>query len=149
MNTITLPAWMLVLQNPLAGESPGKHIGRIVRRLIGLSLVNHADELTQLFLVNEKKPGRNKQIAGVKTNCGTSMREVFCLGGCDDIFVTKQYEDGQAVTWDLAAASDKGMLYGAQDVVWDAGDGYLFRSAAEADGSHCVAMPVRSAKRSR
>lgn len=104
-----MPEWFQLLQQPQVGESPGHHIARILRALVGLSLKNHADQLAQLFLVNER-PDRAAAVSAIKTNCGTTMREVWCLAGCKDHFVTQPYEVGMAVSWDLEAAREEGSL---------------------------------------
>jgi hypothetical protein len=135
-----LPDWMVVLQKPLVGENQGKHVARIVRACVGLSLRNHADQLGQLFLINER-PELAKAVSGIKTNCGTFMRCAYALAGCSDTFVTREYQGGMAVTWDLQAAADENMLLGAHETIYsivfqtpngEVLDGYMYRSEESA-----------------
>lgn len=104
---MTLPPWLQALQSRSPGEEPGDHIARIIRALNGVSLANMPEKLAELFLVNEA-PERAKLVSTFKTNCGTSMRCVYCLAGSDHPLITKPYVVGMAVSWLIQAAREKG-----------------------------------------
>ena len=106
----TLPPWLQALQSRAPGETPGAHIARIVRGVAGCSLDHDADRLAALFLVNESSPEQARRVSTFATNCGTSMRCVMALAGCDHPLVTRPYTVQMAVSWCLTAAREKGAL---------------------------------------
>jgi hypothetical protein len=106
----TLAPWLLALQARAAGESPGAHIARIVRGVAGCSLDHEPEKLAQLFEVNESDPATARRVSTYATNCGTSMRCIMALAGCDHPLVTRPYTVQMAVAWCLTAAREKGAL---------------------------------------
>ena len=118
-----LPPWLQALQSRSPDESPGNHIARIVRGVAGCSLDHDADKLAELFLANESSPEQARRVSTFATNCGTSMRCIMALAGCDHPLVTMPYKIGMAVAWVLTAAREKGALVSASR--WrDAGPGW-------------------------
>ena len=111
-----LPQWMTELQARKDGESAGHHLARIVRSVVGLSLVNNRQRLEELFLANEPTMEAARNAAALKTNCGTSMRAIYALAGCDHPLVTCPMPPtgGTAITWLLIAAREKGALVTAK-----------------------------------
>ena len=105
----TLPPWLRALQSRQPDESPGEHIARIVRGVAGCSLDHDADKLEALFLLQEGA-ARAKLVSTFRTNCGTSMRAIMCLGGCDHPLARCEYKVGMAVAWVLTIAREKGAL---------------------------------------
>ena len=122
---IEYPDWMDDLRLRRDGETAGQQVARIVRALVGISLVHDHDKLVQLFLINER-PDRAAIVASMKTNCGTFMREVWALAGCDDSLILCPYTIGMAVAWDLEAARKCGALV----------DGSQWKSIEEGWGLH-------------
>ena len=106
---IEYPNWMDDLRLRREGESAGQHVARIVRALVGVSLVHDHDKLVDLFRVNERDD-RAAIVASMRTNCGTFMREVWALAGCDESLILCPYVVGMAVSWDLEAARRLGAL---------------------------------------
>lgn len=106
----TLPRWLQALQSRAPGETPGAHIARIVRGVAGCSLDHDADKLAALFMVNEPDAATAKRVSTYATNCGTSMRQVYALAGCDHVLIRCPYKIGAAVSWVLTAARAKGAL---------------------------------------
>lgn len=106
----TLPPWLQALQSRSPDESSGEHIARIVRGVAGCSLDHDADKLAALFLVNESSPEQARRVSTYATNCGTSMRCIMALAGCDHPLVTRPYTVQMAVSWCLTAAREKGAL---------------------------------------
>ncbi len=106
----TLPPWLRALQSRAPGETPGAHIARIVRGVAGCSLDHDADRLAELFLVNESSPEQARKVSTYATNCGTSMRCIMALAGCDHPLVTRPYTVQMAVSWCLTTAREKGAL---------------------------------------
>lgn len=106
---IEYPNWMDDLRLRRDGESAGQHVARIVRGLVGVSLVHDHDRLVDLFRLNELDD-RAEIVASMKTNCGTFMRQIWLLAGCDADLILCPYVVGMAVSWDLEAARRLGAL---------------------------------------
>lgn len=104
-----LPDWLVALQNPLPGESPGNHISRCVQSFNGVSLTSSVAKLDALFLVNET-PQRASQIAAVQTNCATFARCIFALAGCASNYVLEPYPIGAGISLVLQAAQQMNCL---------------------------------------
>lgn len=105
MPLVEYPGWLDDLRHRRADESAGEHIARIVRGLDGCSLTHDSDKLAALFLCNETE-AKARLVSSFKTNCGTSMREILCLAGCDHRLVIEPYVAGMAVAWVLQAARE-------------------------------------------
>jgi hypothetical protein len=89
----------------------------------GCSLDHEPEKLAQLFEVNESDPATARRVSTYATNCGTSMRCIMALAGCDHPLVTRPYTVQMAVAWCLTAAREKGALLPASR--WrDAGPGW-------------------------
>lgn len=106
----TLPPWLEALRHRADGESPGEHIARMVRSCAGVSLDHHPEKLAAIFFANERDAATARQVSTSKTNCGTTMRQFMCLGGCDHPLARCAYKVGRAVTWVLTIAREKGAL---------------------------------------
>ena len=117
-----LPAWLaglLLMQE----DSNADRICRIVRGVVGLSLDNEPNRLADLFLVTE--PSRQSAVSAstLATNCGTTMRAIYALCGCDHPLVTCPIRIGMALSWVLTAAREKNALVPASS--WrNAGPGW-------------------------
>jgi len=114
MAFVTYPDWLQDLHVRKPDENAGRHIARIVRGLQGISLTHERERLEALFLANEA-PERAALVASMKTNCGTSMRAIYALAGCDsaDRYLLDPYQVGMAVAWVLEQARINGALVAA------------------------------------
>lgn len=110
-----LPSWLRALRARAPGEAPGEHVARIVRGVAGCSLDHDADRLAAIFLVNEPDAATARRVSTYATNCGTSMRCIFALAGCDHPLATCAYKVGLAVAWLLTAAREKGAIVAASE----------------------------------
>lgn len=118
-----LAPWLVALQSRAPGETPGQHIARIVRGVAGVSLVHEPGKLAELFEINEPDAETARRVSTYSTNCGTSMRCIMALAGCDHPLITRPYTVQMAVAWVLTAAREKGAL--VQPSRWpDAGPGW-------------------------
>lgn len=106
MPPVEYPKWLDDLRHRLEHESAGDHIVRIVAGVAGCSLETHPERLAALFLCNEPTAEQARIVSTWKTNCGTTMRAILCLAGCDHDLVVRPYEVGTAVSWVLQAARD-------------------------------------------
>lgn len=104
-----LSEWLDDLRTRQFDESNGDHIARVVRAIAGASLTTNSDRLVAIFTCNESGSDA-AEVAAFKTNCGTFMREVYCLVGCASSYIKRKYQVEMAVAWDLAAARETGAL---------------------------------------
>jgi hypothetical protein len=146
MSIVEYPGWEDELRHRKSGESAGEQICRMVRFLNGASLVHEQDKLCDLFLCNEPA-SRAKLIAGMKTNCATTMREFLCLAGCDHPLVICEYVVGMAMAWVLQAARELDALEPAS--AWKLirpGDGMWYGTPGHNDDhvEWCLETPNQS-----
>lgn len=107
---LDLPAWIDDLRIRRSGECAGEQIARIVRACNGLSLDDNADQLADLFLINEPTHDRAHLISTWKTNCATFYRQCLALAGCISPEVIEPYVCGQAMANVQNAASETGAI---------------------------------------
>jgi len=93
---------------------PGETICRIVRKYVGCSLSNRADELGALVGRGVDDP---KRAVTVKTNCGTSALGILKEAGCPSPILKRKYlsanglaPGANAIAWLLELGQETGAL---------------------------------------
>jgi hypothetical protein len=94
-------------KNSLPGETPGQKLVRIVRKYVGCSLLNRADELGTLVARGVDDP---KKVVGIKTNCGMFALGVMAEAGVQHALLDRPYVVGMAIGWVLQIARERGAL---------------------------------------
>ena len=117
-----LPAWLADLRS-VQGDSNADRVCRIVRGVVGLSLDREPNRLAELFLITEPNLQSAVSASTLATNCGTTIRAIYALYGCDHPLVTCPIRIGMALSWMLTAAREKNALVHASS--WrNAGPGW-------------------------